>query len=35
MKVYGNPYRWTELWRANPTIENPDLIYAGNTLNIK
>ena len=23
------PWRWREIWRANPQIENPDLIYAG------
>lgn len=33
MRLYGNPYRWTELWKANPSIQNPNLIYAGNTLN--
>ena len=33
MKLYGNPYRWTELWKANPSIQNPNLIYAGSTLN--
>lgn len=34
MSVYGNPYRWTELWNSNPSITNPDLIYAGNTLTL-
>lgn len=32
MKVYGNPYRWTDVWKANPSIVNPDLIYAGGSL---
>ena len=28
----GNPFRWPELWKANPYIVNPDLIYPGNPL---
>lgn len=34
MRSYGNPYRWTDIWRNNPSITNPDLIYAGTVLNL-
>lgn len=34
LKQYGNPYRWTEIQAANPKITNPNLIYAGDTLNL-
>lgn len=34
LKQYGNPYRWTEIKAANPTITNPNLIYAGNSLQL-
>lgn len=33
MRMYGNPYRWTELAQAN-SVPNPDLIYAGTVLTI-
>lgn len=33
MKVYGNPYKWTQLAQAND-IPNPDLIYAGTVLRV-
>ncbi len=32
MKQTGNPYRWVELWKKNPSIVNPDLIYTGDRL---
>lgn len=34
MRQYGNPYRWTEIWKNNPSVTNPDLIYAGSVLNL-
>ncbi len=29
-----NPFRWPELWKANPRIENPHLIYPGDLVRI-
>lgn len=34
LRRYGNPYKWAELQAANPTITNPNLIYAGDILNL-
>ncbi|MDT8398389.1 MAG: LysM domain-containing protein [Pseudomonadales bacterium] len=28
------PWRWPEVWRLNPQIENPDLIYPGDTVEL-
>ena len=28
------PWRWPELWKINPQIENPDLIYPGDTVRL-
>ena len=28
------PWRWSEVWRANPQIENPNLIYPGDVLTL-
>ncbi|MGM0616215.1 MAG: LysM peptidoglycan-binding domain-containing protein [Pseudomonadota bacterium] len=28
------PWQWPELWRANPQIDNPHLIYPGDNLNL-
>lgn len=27
-----DPWRWKEIWRSNPEIQNPDLIYPGDVL---
>ncbi|MBU0567140.1 LysM peptidoglycan-binding domain-containing protein, partial [bacterium] len=29
-----DPYRWREIWKDNPGVSNPNLIYPGNTLYI-
>lgn len=29
-----NPFRWPKLWRVNPYIINPDLIYPGNKIRL-
>ncbi len=34
LKNYGNPYKWVELQAVNPSITNPNLIYAGDTLKL-
>lgn len=31
-RSYGDPYRWLDLWRNNPHIQNPDRIYPGDCL---
>ena len=31
-KFLREPWQWPELWQANPRIENPDLIYPGDSL---
>jgi LysM repeat protein len=31
---YKDPFLWPFIWKANPSITNPDLIYAGNKLTI-
>ncbi len=28
------PWRWKELWEANPQVQNPDLIYPGDVLSL-
>jgi hypothetical protein len=33
-KFLQKPWQWPELWRANPQIENPHLIYPGDTLRL-
>ena len=33
-KFLREPWRWKELWRANPSIHDPDLIYPGDTLTL-
>lgn len=30
-----HPWEWRKLWRANPQIQNPDLIYPGDRLRLK
>lgn len=29
-----NPFKWPKIWRLNPYIKNPDLIYPGNVVKI-
>ena len=31
-KFLNQPWKWPELWRANPQVHDPDLIYPGDTL---
>jgi nucleoid-associated protein YgaU len=33
-KYLREPWKWPQLWRANPQIENPNLIYPGDTLSL-
>lgn len=33
-KFLKNPFKWPKLWRLNPYIKNPDLIYPGNIVRI-
>lgn len=33
-KKLKSPYLWPKLWKENPQIRNPDLIYPGQTLHI-
>lgn len=33
-KFLSEPWRWPELWKNNPQIENPHLIYPGDTLSL-
>jgi hypothetical protein len=31
-RFLAHPWRWPDLWRANPQVRNPDLIYPGDRL---
>ncbi|HXQ99140.1 MAG TPA: LysM domain-containing protein [Pseudomonas sp.] len=31
-KFLSQPWKWPQLWRANPQVHDPDLIYPGDTL---
>jgi LysM repeat protein len=31
---YRDPFLWPLIWKSNPTVNDPDLIYPGNTLAI-
>ena len=33
-RFLSQPWKWPELWHANPQIQNPDLIYPGDTLSL-
>ena len=33
-KFLSQPWKWPELWQANPQVENPHLIYPGDVLNL-
>ena len=33
-KFLSQPWKWPEIWHANPQVENPHLIYPGDQLNL-
>ena len=33
-KFLTQPWKWPEIWHANPQIQNPNLIYPGDTLSL-
>ena len=33
-KFLSQPWKWPQLWRANPQVHDPDLIYPGDTLTL-
>ncbi|MBI5644073.1 MAG: LysM peptidoglycan-binding domain-containing protein [Deltaproteobacteria bacterium] len=33
-KFLKNPFKWPTIWKVNPYIKNPDLIYPGNVVRI-
>ncbi|MFJ3486663.1 LysM peptidoglycan-binding domain-containing protein [Pseudomonas sp. NPDC090202] len=33
-KFLAQPWKWPQIWHANPQIHDPDLIYPGDTLNL-
>jgi nucleoid-associated protein YgaU len=33
-KFLSQPWKWPQIWRANPQVHDPDLIYPGDTLNL-
>lgn len=33
-KFLQEPWRWPDIWHANPQIENPDLIYPGDVVSL-
>ena len=34
-KFLSEPWKWPEIWHANPQVANPDLIYPGDTLTLQ
>ena len=33
-KFLSEPWKWKQIWRANPQVRDPDLIYPGDTLSL-
>jgi nucleoid-associated protein YgaU len=33
-KFLSEPWKWQEIWRANPQVHDPDLIYPGDSLSL-
>lgn len=33
-KFLSQPWKWPQIWRANPQVHDPDLIYPGDTLTL-
>ena len=33
-RFLSKPWKWPQIWHANPQVENPHLIYPGDTLNL-
>src|SRR3546814_6218041 len=33
-RFLSEPWKWPELWHANPQVENPHLIYPGDSLSL-
>lgn len=34
-RYLNEPWKWTEIWESNPQIENPHLIYPGDTVELQ
>lgn len=33
-RLLQHPWRWSEIWQANPQVENPNLIYPGDVIRL-